>query len=413
MLTTHADRTQAPIRAMLDRMGVTYHAHFVANVIRVTGDRAVVDALAARADVASISPDPWVRSTLLPRGGPKLSPSAPTAIEWNVKKVNAPKVWQEGYGGDGIVVGNIDTGQQWTHPAIKDQYRGWNGTSANHNYNWYDEIDPTTRAPVHENGHGTHTTGTILGEDGTNHIGVAPHATWIACRSMNSGGFGNQDTYLGCMEYMLAPWDLNHQNPDPTKAPVAISNSWFCSITLEGCTQAWLADVVHSLRLAGIVVVVAAGNSGPFCETIGNDGPPAQYDDSFTVGATTITDSLASFSSRGPAHFAGNTYIKPDIVAPGDGVRSSYPPNTYAVLSGTSMATPHITGVVALLYDAHPELIGNVDATEQQLDATAHHRNSSSCSSNGSYPNNLYGYGLVDAKKAVDTPPIGMPAAVT
>ena len=126
---------------------------------------------------------------------------------------------------------------------------------------------------------------------------------------------------------------------------------------------------------------------------------PAQFDESYTVGATTQSNQLASFSSRGPAVFQG-TRIKPDIVAPGEGVRSSYPTNTYAFLSGTSMATPHIAGVIALIYSANPSLIGDVDATESVINHTAHHVTSSSCSSSGSFPNNLYGWGFVNAAKA-------------
>jgi subtilisin family serine protease len=97
----------------------------------------------------------------------------------------------------------------------------------------------------------------------------------------------------------------------------------------------------------------------------------------------------------------GDRLVKPDIVAPGEGVRSSFPTNTYAVLSGTSMASPHIAGAIALLYSARPSLIGDVDATESLIETTAQHINSSECNSNGTFPNNLYGYGLVNAAAAV------------
>jgi serine protease AprX len=262
--------------------------------------------------------------------------------------------------------------------------------------------DPGNRAPLDPYGHGTHTMGTIVGDDGgANQVGVAPGAKWIGCRSMDSSGLGTPETYIGCFEFMMAPWDLNGENPNPAKAPVAVSNSWYCSISLGECpNQSILFETVQNVRAAGIVPVVAAGNSGPICMTVGNDGPPAQYDESYTVGATTINNTLASFSSRGAAHFQGNTLIKPDIVAPGEGVRSTYPPNTYAVLSGTSMATPHIAGVIALIYSAKPNLIGDVSATEDLINATARHLNSSECGSNGSYPNNLYGYGFVNAGAA-------------
>jgi serine protease AprX len=399
-LRTQADRTQAPIKALLDRLGASYRSHWAVNLLRVTGGRDVVDALAARADVARIVPNPWMKSTVLPTAAARPA-AAPNTVEWNVARVRAPRAWARGYTGQGIVLGNIDTGQQWDHPALKPQYRGWNGSTADHNYNWYDATNPNQKVPVDPYGHGTHTTGTMVGDDGgTNQIGVAPGAQWMACRSMDSSGFGSPDTYITCFEFMMAPWDLNGNNPDPSKAPVAISNSWYCSISLEGCTQSVLFSTVQAVRAAGIVPVVAAGNSGPTCQTIGNDGPPAQYDESFTVGATTMSNTLASFSSRGPASFQG-TRVKPDISAPGQTVRSSYPPNTYATLDGTSMATPHIAGAIAVLYSAKPELIGDVDGTELALENSAIHFNSSECSSNGTYPNNLYGYGFVNVFRAI------------
>jgi subtilisin family serine protease len=401
-LRTNADRTQAPVRALLDARGVAYETHFLVNLIAVTrGDRSLVQTLAARSDVASIDVNDWVKSSILPTKPAILTPRGPNGVEWNVTKVKAPQVWANGFTGQGIVVGDIDVGFQWDHPALKKHYRGWNGSTANHNYNWYDETDPANRAPIDPNGHGTHTVGTIIGDDGgTNQIGVAPGAKWIGCRAMDTSGLGNPGTYIGCFEFMIAPWDLNKQNPDPAKAPVAVSNSWYCSISLGECpNNQIMLTAVQNVRAAGIVPVVAAGNSGPTCQTIGNDGPPAQYDESYTVGAVTSANTLAAFSSRGPVSFQG-TRIKPDIVAPGQTVRSSYPPNSYATLNGTSMATPHIAGVIALIYSAKPGLIGNVAATENLINHTAHHINSSECSSSGTFPNNLYGWGFVDAAKA-------------
>ena len=397
-LRAHAVRTQAPIVALLDRMGATYRSHWLVNLLRVTGGRDVAMALAARADIERIVPDVRTKSIILPDQPARVSTEAPGTVEWNVSRVRAPRAWAQGFTGQGIVLGSIDTGQQWDHPALKSHYRGWNGVTADHNYNWYDATTPPSNVPIDPYGHGTHTAGTMVGDDGgTNQVGVAPGAKWMACRSMDEAGFGSPDTYITCFEFMMAPWDLNGQNPDPSKAPVAVSNSWYCSISLEGCTQGVLFEVVKNVRAAGIVPVVAAGNAGSLCRTIGNDGPPAQYDQSYAVGATTITNVLASFSSRGPVKVQGQRLVKPDIAAPGEGVRSSYPGNTYAVFSGTSMATPHIAGAIAILYSAKPNLIGDVDGTEAVLNTTAHHVNSSECNSNGTYPNNLYGYGIVDA----------------
>ncbi len=403
-LRAAAARTQASIRALLDRSGVEYRAHWIVNLVTVVrGDRALVRTLAMRPDVAWIDVNDWVRSSVLPAepAVPAATATAPAGIGWNVRKVKAPVVWSHGFTGQGVVVGEIDTGFQWDHPALKAHYRGWDGSSVDHNYNWYDEIDPRNRAPVDPSGHGTHTVGTIIGDDGgSNRIGVAPGAKWIGCRSMNQDGLGTADTYIGCLEFMVAPFDLDGNNPDPAKAPAAINNSWFCSISEGECpNQAILLPAVQDVRAAGIVPVVAAGNSGPSCQTIGIDGPPAQYDESLTVGAITNENGLATFSSRGPASFQG-TRIKPDMVAPGQDVRSSWPPSTYSVESGTSTASPHIVGVIALIYSANPSLIGNVDATERLIEQTAQHFDSSECGSGGSFPNNLYGWGLVNAGRA-------------
>lgn len=402
-LTAHASRTQAPIRRLLDRMGASYRSHWAVNMLAVTGNRAVVDAMAARADVSLIEANLRVKSAILPKAKaiPAAGPASPGTIEWNISKIRAPDVWEMGFTGQGIVLGNIDTGQQWNHPALKDHYRGWDGAVADHNYNW---LDPNqgSLVPVDPNGHGTHTAGTMVGDDGgSNQIGVAPGAEWIGCRAMDAGGIGDPSTYGGCIEWMIAPTDLNGDNPDPTKAPVAVSNSWYCSISLGECpNNRVLLEPVQNLRAAGINWVASAGNSGPSCRTVGNDGPTAQYDETYTVGASDINDNLASFSSRGPASFQGER-IKPDIVAPGVSVRSSFPTNTYAILSGTSMSSPHIAGVIALIYDAKPNLIGRVSQTEKLINRSAIHKNSSACESSGSYPNNLWGYGRVDAFRAV------------
>ena len=360
-LRAHSDRAQAPIRALLDRLDVVYKVHWIVNALTILrGDRDLVRTLASRPDVTRIEANDWVPSAVLPIDPPHPAPlqSSPDGVGWNVSRVKAPTAWRHGFTGQGIVVGEIDTGFQWDHPALKPHYRGWDGSSADHDYNWFDEIAGSP-VPVDSNGHGTATLGSMIGDDGgSNKIGVAPGAQWIGCRAMDADGLGTPDTYIGCLEFMVAPTDLGGNNPDPSKAPVAINNSWLCSISLGECPdQSVLLTAVQDVRAAGIVPVVAAGNSGPDCQTVGIEGPPAQYDESFTVGAVTFENSLATFSSRGPASFQG-TRLKPDIVAPGEDVRTSWPPNNYAFESGTSMASPHLVGVIALIYSAKPALIG-------------------------------------------------------
>ena len=223
---------------------------------------------------------------------------AATGIEPNITQVGAPAVfWSAGFTGQGVVVGGEDTGYQWQHPALKNQYRGWNGASADHNYNWHDAIHtgggicgPDSPEPCDDTDHGTHTMGTMVGDDGgSNQIGMAPGARWIGCRNMDQG-VGKPSTYAECFQWFVAPTDLNEQNPDPTKAPDVINNSWSCPVS-EGCTNPnVLRAVVEHVRAAGILVVVSAGNSGSSCATVNT--PAAIYDASFSVGAVDANNNI-------------------------------------------------------------------------------------------------------------------------
>jgi subtilisin family serine protease len=341
-----------------------------------------------------------------------LAPQAATAIEWNLSLINAPSVWALGDTGQNAVYANADTGVQWNHPALKPHYRGWNGTTADHNYNWWDAIhgdidgngNPcgfSLAVPCDDQGHGTHTMGTGVGDDGANNqIGVAPGAKWIGCRNMDAG-VGRTSTYIECMQFFVAPTDLSGNNPDPSKRPDAVGNSYGCP-TSELCTATSLLTAMDNLRAAGIFMAVSAGNSGSSCSTVSD--PPALYDSAITVGATGFqSNSIASYSSRGPVTADSSGRAKPDVVAPGSSVRSSYPNNTYATLSGTSMASPHVAGAVALLWSAFPNLRGNVDHTEFILEQTALHLTTTQgCGGDTSsqVPNNVYGYGRIDALAA-------------
>jgi len=186
---------------------------------------------------------------------------------------------------------------------------------------------------------------------------------------------------------------------DPTRAAHVINNSWGCP-PIEGCDTNALAPAVSALRAAGIFVVASAGNEGPRCSSVSD--PIAIYDAAFSVGALDRFGSLAPFSSRGPVTVDGSQRVKPDIVAPGVDVLSSMPKNTFAPNSGTSMAGPHVVGVVALMWSAQPKLIGNIDRTEQILIETARPYTGTldQCAGRGR-PDNDVGYGLVDAYAAV------------
>jgi subtilisin family serine protease len=332
-------------------------------------------------------------------------------------------VWALGYTGQGVVVAGEDTGYEWDHPALKDSYRGNVGDTVDHAYNWHDaihEINPgngdsiispmnnpcglDSPVPCDDNGHGTHTMGIMTGEDGSNQIGVAPDAKWIACRNMERG-WGSPATYLECMEFFLAPTDEEGQNPDPLKSPQVINNSWSCPES-EGCNLSnfeLMRQAVVNLRAAGIVMVVSAGNSGSSCGSV--SAPLAIYEESFTVGSINFSDTIAGSSSRGPVVVDSSMRMKPNVCAPGVQVRSSWPDDSYRLLNGTSMAGPHVAGVVALMISANPQLAGQVEVIESIIETTARPKTTlQECGKvSGTEPvNNTFGHGIVDALAAVE-----------
>ncbi|MCS7057184.1 MAG: S8 family serine peptidase [Thermoflexales bacterium] len=415
-LHAHAERTQARLRADLSARGLKFSALWITNQIVVWGaDRPTLRWLATHTDVIRVDLDEKTRGIERTTGYPRaraqrLSPHVPSTIEWGVQRVNAPQVWALGFTGQGIVVANLDTGVRWDHDALKPQYRGWNGVTVTHDYNWFDAApDPglPSPVPVDLNGHGTHTTGTAVGDDGMgNRIGVAPGAKWIACRNMaGPWGIGSVARYIACFQFALAPTDVNGNAPNPALSADITSNSWACDPNYGeiGCdVPTALVTATQALRDAGIMVIASAGNSGPTCGSVSL--APATLDQAFTIGATNSSDFIAGFSSRGPSALTGR--VKPDVVAPGVGVRSALAgaPNSYGFLSGTSMAAPHVAGVVALLWSAIPSLRGEVEATEMLLRQTARPLTSSqTCAGvpGSAWPNNTYGYGMVDALAAV------------
>lgn len=432
-LTQHAARTQAGLRAALDARGASYQSFWAANMIVATADRALIETLAARDDVARIDSNKEARWIEPPEiANASVTPNAPTApntVEWGVQNINAPAVWALGFTGQGMVIGDQDTGQRWTHNALKPKYRGWNGTTADHNYNWHDAIHNSTGNPCGNNSpfpcdddgsntHGTHTAGSTVGDDGAgNQIGVAPGAKWIGCRNMDRGN-GTPARYTECFQFMIAPTDLGGNNANPALRPHVLNNSWGCPAS-EGCTtRAELETIVNNTQASGIFVVVSAGNGGPNCSTVSD--PPTIYNASFTVGGYDINNTLANFSSRGPSTYYTPNLLKPNLSAPGVAVRSSqaFSDSSYGNLSGTSMAGPHVAGAVALLWSARPALVRDIAATKTLLQNTANPSvfvSAQTCggTSSGDIPNNSFGYGRVDVLAAVNapTPPPPTPTA--
>ncbi len=423
-LSQTAQRSQASILRRLEASGSDYRAYWISNLIWVRGDASLLRELALLPEVAHIYANPWVELELLP-DQPSVGIANTTtlpALEWNIARVNADDVWAAGFIGQGVVVGGQDTGYQWDHPALKNQYRGWEASTqtAVHDYNWHDAIHTdnpnsggenicglNSPVPCDDHGHGTHTLGTIVGDDGMgNQIGMAPGARWIGCRNMENG-WGTPQTYIECYQWFVAPTDLNGENPRPDLAPQVINNSWSCPEE-EGCTDPdVLLDVVRNVRAAGILTIHSAGNSGPACSTINTAA--AIYAESFTVGNTRSDDTISASSSRGPVLVDGSGRMKPDISAPGSDIRSSYVGGGYTRLSGTSMAAPHVAGLVALMLSAHPDLGGQVNLIEQIIEETAVPLTTTTPCGDDiagvSVPNNTYGWGRIDALQAVNRIP--------
>ena len=390
-LTTTADRSQAGLRAMLEARGVEFTPFWISNAVLVNGDRALLDRIAASPEVSHIGPNATV--DLVEPVEFTSADDTIQAVEWGVANINADDVWADfGVTGGGIVVANIDTGVQYNHPALVNQYRGnLGGGSFDHNYNWWDPAGVCSPGvPCDNHGHGTHTMGTMVGDDGgSNQVGVAPGAQWMAAKGCESGSCSSS-SLLSSGQFVVAPTDTNGNNPDPSKAPHIVNNSWG-----GGGGDTWYADTVNAWVAAGIFPMFSAGNSGPSC---GSAGSPGDYAQSYAVGAYDINNTIASFSSRGPSNVDGGT--KPNVSAPGVSVRSSVPTNGYGNASGTSMASPHASGVVALVWSANSDFIGDINGTRSVLDGTARDVSDSQCGGT-SGNNNVWGEGRIDALAAV------------
>lgn len=384
-----AGRSQQGVRQILTQAGQPYQVFAIVNAIYARLNLQLAATIASRDEVLNLQPNPWV---MLDRPMRDLTPVAGNrgTVEWGVEAIRAVEVWDLGFRGEGITVGGQDTGYDWEHPTLQRQYRGWDGMTADHNYHWHDAIreinllhadsivDPSNNpcgldidVPCDDHSHGTHTMGTMVGDDGDeNQIGVAPQAQWIGCRNMERG-YGSPASYIECFDWFLAPTNLSGEEANPAAAPHVINNSWHCP-PMEGCNTdnfALMETAVNALRAAGVMVVVSAGNDGPECSTIRN--PATIFESSFTIGAINNVDTIANFSSRGPVTTDGSFRLKPNVVAPGVQVRSATRNGGYGTWNGTSMAAPHVSGAVALILSAAPQLAGEVDQLETILEETA------------------------------------------
>ncbi|MEM8535945.1 MAG: S8 family serine peptidase [Chloroflexota bacterium] len=403
-MTNHASRSQANLRAWLDTQGIAYTPYYLINAIEVHADLPTRIQIEGRDDVDRVLLSPILRplpnintESPIPTDSSLPTNPAPTEPTWGIQAIGAERVWSDfGVMGEGIVIGQSDSGVDWEHPALQEQYRGIDG---DHTYNW---IDPWNNQPepYDLSGHGTHTLGTMLGSNG---IGVAPDATWFGCANLVRN-FGSAAYYLDCMQFLLAPYP---QEGDPFTAgrpelaADVSNNSWGCP-SFEGCDPRALEQGVVALRAAGIFVVASAGNDGPVCDSL--NSPIATYDEVLSVGALDEFGDLADFSSRGPESILPEERRGPDLIAPGVDVISALPGNDYGPNSGTSMAGPHVAGVVALMWSSNPELRGDIERTAEILRDTAQPYNGiqPQCFVGDQLPDPAIGFGIVDAYAAVE-----------
>lgn len=386
-LVQHAERSQADLRRTLADRGLTYTPYYLVNGVEVDGGAAVRAWLSRRDDVDRVLVSQRLRPLPADPTTEHGTDSAPTAPTWNITMIGADRVWNElDVRGSGIVVGTSDSGVDGAHPALAGGFRGGNDS-------WYDPWN-ATRTPRDRGGHGTHTLGSAVGDGG---IGVAPDAQWVGCVNLDRN-LGNPARYLDCLQFMLAPFPPGGDplaDGRPERAPHVLTNSWGCP-PLEGCDAGALRPATAALAAAGVFFVAAAGNSGPQCGTV--DDPPAPHPDVLSVGAVDRERRVTEFSSRGPTD---DGRAKPDVAAPGQEILSALPGGGYGELDGTSMAAPHVAGVVALMWSANPALVGDIARTRQLLSGTATPAAAPTGGDDCGAPERLTGAGIVDAYAAV------------
>ena len=415
-LLKQAEVTQTQVKNYLTGSKVEFKSYWINNSILVTSSsKSVLNDLQKFDGVESIQArksyqlyEPDTTAALLDNGI--------NAVEPNLTHVNADDVWALGIDGAGLVIANIDTGVRYSHQALVGQYRGNLGGSFDHNYNWFNPDDLGDNVPRDGHGHGTHTMGTMVGDDGgANQIGIAPGAEWMACAGCPDGGC-TDSALLGCGQFIAAPTDLAGANANPELRPNAVNNSWGdCGTTYDP----WFAGVISAWHAVGTYPIFSNGNASncgypapPGLNTVGN---PARSGNVTGVGSSGEQNGqYATHSNWGPTDDLDTinpvdpfAMLKPQVLAPGVSIRSSVPTSDTSYedgWTGTSMSAPHVTGLVALIWQAAPCLVGEYAATETIIESTAVDLvyNDGSALTPTDFPNFATGWGEIDALAAVN-----------
>lgn len=410
-LKQNAESTQGSLKSYLDSKlesfdVFTYQAFWISNLFTIEAKTQVVYELMNRLDVAEMDLD-----ALLELDKPEKVEGfveGTESVEPGLRIINAHLLWAQGITGQGRLVMDIDTGVFPNHPALNFK---WRGNHVPSNQAWFDPAGTTV--PSDCDGHGSHTMGTMVGWSPTtgDTVGVAPDAEWIAAKTICSSPHTSNS--VAAFQWAIDP-DGNPSTIDDM--PDAINNSWYDPDVTNECSGIY-KTTLDAVEAAGIAVVFSAGNNGPGTSTITkpknintnnvNVMCTAAIDGASYLGGN--TNPIASFSSRGPSLCGGtgSLLIKPEVSAPGVSVRSSGSATGYTVLSGTSMASPHVAGAVALLKQFAPNLTG-----KQILEALYN----TAVDLGAAGEDNNYGMGLIDVYAAflsLGTPDSTVPDPIT
>lgn len=389
-----AARTQKPVLEILEKQGIKYQSFFAANEIAVFESN--INVLSEISALDSVSHIRFPRTATVDPGFFSIqqitvSQGSINALDWGITDAKADQFWTAfGLQGDGLLVANIDTGVQWDHPALDQSYKC--GTNPSDPACWADPSNICgASGACDNNGHGTHTMGTMVGDDDPNltyQVGMAPNAQWIACKGCESSSCSDF-ALNGCADWILAP------GGNPANRPHIVNNSWG-----GGGGETWYLAKVNAWRAAGIFPAFSAGNSGSTCGSIGS---PGDYQESFATANHQSTRLINPGSSRGPSVYGDNPYTKPNLSAPGTSICSSVPTDGWSCgYSGTSMAAPHVAGAVALLWSCNPTLVGDMLTTFELLQDTADPPNDAgNCGAPADGEGNFtYGYGYLNVYQA-------------